>query len=150
MNAVAANFKIAPSFGETTMKYICLGYMDETKWETMTEQERNAFVDEAFAYDEELKKRGHLTGGEGLQPAANATTLRYRNGKITMTDGPFVETKEQIGGIMILEAHDLNHAIQLMSKHPSLQMGSSWEIRPAADLAVMIAESKKRQMIVNR
>lgn len=127
------------------MKYICLGYMDETKWETMTEQERNAFVDEAFTYDEELKKKGHFIGGEGLQPATNATTLRYRNGKITITDGPFIETKEQIGGIMILEARDLNHAIQLMSKHPSLRMGSSWEIRPAADLSAMTAESEKRR-----
>lgn len=133
------------SLGETTMKYICLGYMDETKWETMTEQERNAFVDEALAYDEDLKKRGHLTGGEGLQPSANATTLRYQNGRVTMTDGPFIETKEQIGGIIILEARDLNHAIQLMSNHPSLRMGSSWEIRPAADLSAMIAESEKRR-----
>jgi len=127
------------------MKYICLGYMDETKWETMTEQERNAFVDEALAYDEELKKKRHFTGGEALQPAANATTLRYRNGSVTMTDGPFIETKEQIGGIIILEARDLNHAIQLMSNHPSLRMGSSWEIRPAADLSAMIAESEKRR-----
>lgn len=127
------------------MKYICLGYMDETKWETLTEQERNAFVDEALAYDEELKKKGHFTGGEGLQSSTNATTLRYRNGRVTMTDGPFIETKEQIGGIIILEARDLNHAIQLMSNHPSLRMGSSWEIRPAADLSAMIAESEKRR-----
>lgn len=119
------------------MKYICLGYMDESKWETMTEEERSAFMDEAFAYDATLKKNGHFTGGEALQPATNATTLRYRNGQVAMTDGPFIETKEQIGGIMILEARDLNHAVQLMSKHPSLRMGSSWEIRPAADLSAI-------------
>lgn len=129
------------------MKYICLGYMDESKWEAMTEQERNAFMDEAFAYDETLKKNGYFTGGEALQPASNATTLRYRNGKVTMTDGPFIETKEQIGGILILEARDLNHAIQLMSKHPSLRMGSSWEIRPAADLSALQTESKKRRAV---
>jgi hypothetical protein len=140
------------------MKYICLGYMDESKWETMTEEERNSFMDEAFAYDEELKKKGHFIGGEALQPATNATTLRYRNGKVTMTDGPFIETparlrpggKEQIGGIIILEARDLNHAIQLMSKHPSLRMGSSWEIRPAADLTALIMESERRRMEANR
>lgn len=129
------------------MKYICLGYMDETQWERMTEQERNAFMDEAFTYDEELKEKGHFTGGEALQPATNATTLRYRNGRVTMTDGPFIETKEQIGGIIILEARDLNHAIQLMSKHPSLRMGSSWEIRPAADISAIQDESKKRRAV---
>ncbi len=132
------------------MKYICLGYMDESKWDGMTEQERNAFMDEAFSYDEELKQKGHFTGGEALQPAGNATTLRYRNGKVAMTDGPFIESKEQIGGILILEARDLNHAIQLMSKHPSLRMGSSWEIRPAADLLAMIAESEKRRTMTQR
>lgn len=127
------------------MKYICLGYMDESKWDGMTEQERHAFMDEAFAYDEELKQKGHFMGGEALQPASNATTLRYRNGKVAMTDGPFIETKEQIGGILILEARDLNHAIQLMSKHPSLRLGSGWEIRPAASLTVMIEESERRR-----
>ncbi len=132
------------------MKYICLGYMDETKWETMTEEEQNRFMDEAFTYDEELKQKGHFTGGEALQPANTATTLRYRNGKVAMTDGPFIETKEQIGGILILEARDLNQAIQLMSKHPSLRMGSSWEIRPAADLSAMITESEKRRTAARR
>lgn len=128
------------------MKYICLGYMDEKKWDVMSESERNAFMDECFVYDEVLKKNGHMIGGEALQDARNATTLRYRSGKVSVTDGPFTETKEQIGGIMILEAHDLNHAIQLMSKHPSIRMGGSWEVRPAADLTEMVAESERRRM----
>ncbi len=71
--------------------------------------------------------------------------MRTNNGKVIVTDGPFAETKEQLGGIMILEAKDLNHAIQLMSKHPSIYMGGTFEIRPAADLTDMIKESEKRR-----
>jgi len=122
------------------MKYICLGYMDEEKWGGMSEAEINTFMD-----DDELKANGHFAGGEALQSPRNATTLRFRNGKVSITDGPFAETKEQLGGIMILEARDLNHAIQLMSKHPSIRMGGSFEIRPAADLSGMVAESERRR-----
>ncbi len=86
------------------MKYICLGYMDEKLWEKMSESERNRFMDEAFTYDDVLRKNGHFAGGEALQSARNATMLRYVNGKVSVTDGPFAKTKEQIGGIMILEA----------------------------------------------
>ncbi|GGG93721.1 hypothetical protein GCM10007415_30870 [Parapedobacter pyrenivorans] len=129
------------------MKYICLGYMNEEVWETLSESDRNTFMDACFAYDDELRKNGHFAGGEGLQDARNAATLRWRNGKVSVTDGPFAETKEQIGGIMVLEATDLNHAIRLLSKHPSLQFGhggSSWEIRPAADLTALVEASKDR------
>lgn len=129
------------------MKYICLGYMEEKKWETMSESERSAFVDECFAYDEELRQNGHFIGGEALQSAQNATTLRWRNGKVHLTDGPFAETKEQLGGIMILEAKDLNHAIQLISKHPGVK-GGPFEIRPAADLTGLLAESERRRSAV--
>lgn len=130
------------------MKYICLGYMDDKAWEAMSEDEQNAFVDECFMYDEELKRNGNMTGGEALQHAGNATTLKWRSGKVSVTDGPFAETKEQIGGILILEANDLNHAIRLLSKHPSLRLGrggGSWEIRPAADLSDMMEESERRR-----
>ncbi len=116
------------------MRYICLGYMDEKMWEKMSESERNTFVRESTAYDNLLRENGHFVGGEALQSTQNATTLRWKKGKVSITDGPFAETKEQLGGIMILEARDLNHAIQLMSQHPSLRMGGSWEIRPAANL----------------
>ncbi len=126
------------------MKYICLGYMEEKKWETMSESERNAFVDECFAYDDELRKNGHFTGGEALQSAQNAITLRYHKGKVTVTDGPFAETKEQLGGLLVLEARDLNHAIQLMSKHPGVK-ATTFEIRPAADITEMVAESERRR-----
>ena len=127
------------------MKYICFGCMEESRFEAWSEAERSAFIDECFSYDDELRRNGHFVGGEALQPVRNATTLRYQNGRVTITDGPFAETKEQLGGIMILEARDLNHAIQLMSKHPSVRFGSCWEIRPAADLSAMMEESAERR-----
>ena len=131
------------------MKYICLGYMDPKKWETMSESERNTFVDECFAYDDVLRKNGHFVGGEALQSPRNAITLRFQNGKVSVTDGPYAETKEQLGGILILEAKDLNHAIQLMSKHPGVRAGS-FEIRPAEDLTQMIRESSERRRSMSK
>ena len=128
------------------MKYVCLGYMEEKKWETMSESERNAMIDECFDYDDVLRKKGHFVGGEALQGAGNATTLRWKNGKVSITDGPYAETKEQLGGILVLEAKDLNHAIQLMSKHPVVR-GSPIEIRPAADHAEMNRERERRRSV---
>jgi hypothetical protein len=125
------------------MKYICLGYSDEQTWETMSERERNAMIDACFAYDDVLRKNGHLVGGEALQSARNATTLRWKNGKVSITDGPYAETKELLGGILVLEARDLNHAIQLMSKHPGMKVGP-FEIRPAEDLTDIIRASERR------
>lgn len=130
------------------MKYVCLGYMDESKWESTSETERNAFIDACCTYDDELRKGGHFAGGEALDSAQNATTLRYTNGKVTVTDGPFAETKEQLGGILVLEARDLNHAIQLISKHPGLR-GGPFEIRPIFDMSETIAESERRRSRVN-
>ena len=126
------------------MKYICLGYIEEGKWETLSESERNAMMDECFSYDDVLRKNGHFAGGEALQGARQATTLRWKNGKVTITDGPYAETKEQLGGILVLEARDLSHAIELMSKHPGVKAGP-FEIRPAADLNEMIHESERRR-----
>ena len=126
------------------MKFICLGYFDENKWKTMADKERNAMMDECFAYDDVLRKNGHFKGGEALDSPQKAATLRWRNGEAVVIDGPYAETKEQIGGILILEATDLNHAIQLMSKHPGVKAGP-FEIRPAADLSEMIRESEKRR-----
>ena len=126
------------------MKYICLGYIEPNKFESMSESERNAMVDECFNYDDELRKNGHFAAGEALQGANTATTLSWKNGKVTVTDGPYAETKEQLGGILVLEARDLNHAIQLMSKHPGVKAGP-FEIRPAADLSEMIRISEQRR-----
>ena len=126
------------------MKYICLAYADPYKWEAMSESERNAFVGECFTYDDVLRKNGHFAGGDALQGPESAVTLRFDGGKVSVTDGPYAETKEQLGGILILEAKDLNHAIQLMSKHPGVKAGP-FEIRPAADLTDMIRESERRR-----
>ena len=126
------------------MKYLCLGYLDVQTWEKMSESERQAKMDACFAYDEQLRKNGHWAGGEGLQGPETATTLRPRNGKVTVTDGPFAETKEILGGLLFLEARDLNEAIQLLSNHPGATMGP-WEIRPIADMTPIIRESEKRR-----
>ena len=115
------------------MKYVCLGYYQETRWNAMSESERKAYVSDCSAYDELLRKEGHMLGGEALGSVSGAVTVRGVKGRVTVTDGPFAETKEQLGGIMVLEARDLNEAIRLMSKHPGLREGC-FEIRPAADL----------------
>ena len=128
------------------MKYICLGYIEPSKFENLSENDRNAMVDECFTYDDVLRKNGHFAGGEALQSAHTATTLSWKNGKVSITDGPYAETKEQLGGILVLEARDLNHAIQLMSKHPGVKAGP-FEIRPAADLTEMIRESEQRRSV---
>jgi hypothetical protein len=111
------------------MKFVCLGYYDEKKWIAMSESEQKAYIEECFAYDDVLRKGAHIAGGEALEAARNAATLRWKDGKVLVTDGPYAETKEQIGGILILEARDRKHAIELMSKHPGLRNGA-FEIRP--------------------
>jgi len=131
------------------MKYICLGYIDEEKWSAISAKEWEALMDECFTYDDVLRKGGHFVGGEALQSAGNATTLRWQNGKVSTTDGPYAETKEQLGGILILEARDLNHAIQLMSRHPGVKVGP-FEIRPAEDLSAMVEQSEKRRSKTER
>lgn len=129
---------------QTNMKYICLGYIEPNKFETMTEAERNAMVDEGFAYDEELRRNGHFAGGEALQGPQSAATLRWKNGKVSITDCPYAETKELIGGILVLDARDLNDAIRLMSRHPGVKTGP-FEIRWAADLTEMVSQSAQRR-----
>ena len=126
------------------MKFVCLGYMEPDKFETLSESERDAFVDGCLAYDDVLRKNGHFAGGEALQGARSAVTLRYQSGKVSVTDGPYAETKEQLGGILVLEARDLGHAVELMSKHPGVR-GGPFEIRPAADMTDMIRESERRR-----
>ena len=126
------------------MKYICLGYIEPSKLEALSQSELQAMLDDCFAYDDELRKNGNFTAGEALQGANTATTLRWKDGQVVVTDGPYAETKEQLGGILVLEARDLNHAIQLISKHPGVKAGP-FEIRPAADLTEMIRESEQRR-----
>jgi hypothetical protein len=112
------------------MKFICMGFADMSIWEKMSPAQAEAMMKECFAYDDVLRKGGHFIGGEALQGPGSGVTLRYKDNKVVVTDGPFPETKEQLGGILFLEARDLNHAIQLMSKHPGVRFGP-FEIRPA-------------------
>ena len=126
------------------MKFICFGYLDVAAWMTHTPDEQNAMIDQCLAYDEGLKKNGHWVGGEGLQGPDKARTVRVQKGKVTVTDGPYAESKELLGGLLILEARDLDHAVQLISNHPGVKMGP-WEVRPAEDLTPMIRESEKRR-----
>lgn len=126
------------------MKFICLGYADMSVWESMPENERTRLMEECFDYDDELRRGGHFTGGEALQTPENGVTLRFRQGGVQVTDGPYAETKEQLGGILILEARDLNHAIDLMSKHPGVRFGP-FEIRPAnVEINSLIGERDER------
>jgi hypothetical protein len=127
------------------MKYICLGYYDPAKHAAMTEDERNAMFDECFEYDDHLRANQHWAVGEAIQPAETALTVYWKNGKVATTDGPYAETKEQLGGIGVLEARDMNHAIELVSQHPSLKYGSTFEIRPAFDMSEMKKASEQRR-----
>ncbi len=128
------------------MKYICFGYLDTTNWGKLSQSQQNAMIDACLAYDEVLKKNGNWAGGEGLQGPESTTTLQYQNGKVAVTDGPYAETKELLGGLLMIEARDLNHAIQLISNHPGIKMGR-WEIRPTQDLTPMIRESEGRRQV---
>jgi len=128
------------------MKYICLGYIEPGKFEGMTDDERNAVFDECFEHNDHLSTNGHLVGVMALQPPETAVTLYRKNGKVVTTDGPYAETKEQLGGLTILEARDLNHAIQLISELPGFKYGlGPIEIRPAADLNELINASEQRR-----
>jgi hypothetical protein len=127
------------------MKYICLGYYDPARHAAMTEQEREAMFDECFEYDDHLRANGHFVGGEALQPREKALALYWKNGKVATTDGPYAETKEQLGGILVLEARDMNHAIQLMSQHPSIKYGTIFEIRPTGDMTEITNASEQRR-----
>ena len=127
------------------MKYICLGYYDKGKFEAMTESERNAMFDRCFEYDDHLRTHGHWAGGEALQPAETALTVYWKNGKVATTDGPYAETKEQLGGILVREARDRNHAVQLMAQHPGVKYGNIFEIRPAGDMTEIVKTSEQRR-----
>lgn len=125
------------------MKFICMGFLDETVLDAIPQSEQLATMEECFAYDDELRRGGHFLGGEALQGVASAVTLRSEGGKVTVCDGPFAETKEHLGGILLLEARDMNHAISLMSKHPGVKFGP-FEIRPADEsINAMVAERDK-------
>jgi len=111
------------------MKYLCLIYENEAAWASHSKEEGDAVMGEYYAFTDDIKKSGHLLGGEALQPTQSATTVRVRNGKVSTTDGPFAETKEQLGGYYLIEAKDLNDAIQVAARIPGAKHGSV-EVRP--------------------
>jgi|SRR6185369_3994167 len=129
------------------MKFVCLGYFDETRFAEIPPQVAQSMMEECFVYDDELRRGGHFLGGEALDSARNAVTLRAKEGAVVVTDGPYAETKETLGGILLLEARDLNHAIALMSKHPGVKIGP-FEIRPANE-AVNELFAKRAAAIAN-
>jgi hypothetical protein len=130
------------------MKFVCLGYIDEKWAESVPRSDFEALMDECFTYDDFLRERGHFAGGEALETSLRSATLRWRDGKVVVTDGPYAETKEQIGGILILEAKDMDEAIELMSRHPGVRAGP-FEIRAAADLQGFIDASAVRRGVRN-
>jgi hypothetical protein len=123
------------------MKYLCLIYENEKAFETISPAEGEAIMNEYFTFTEDIRKNGKYIAGEALQPTATASTVRVRNGKVSTTDGPFAETKEQLGGFYLVEAKDLNEAIQIASRIPSARFGSV-EVRPIMDFS---QEAAKRE-----
>jgi hypothetical protein len=116
------------------MKYLCLIYENEKSFETMPPADGEAIMNEYFALNEGLRRNGQYVAAEALQPTQTATTVKVRNGKVSTTDGPFLETKEQLGGFYLIEAKDLNDAIQVAAKIPSARFGSV-EVRPVMDFS---------------
>ncbi len=117
------------------MKYLCLIYSDETVWPKLPQAEVDDMMAQYRAFSEDIKQSGHYIGGYRLHPPDAATTVRVRNGKLSTTDGPYAETKEQLGGYYMIEAKDLNDAIQVASKIPGARYGSI-EVRPIVEAVV--------------
>ena len=111
------------------MQYMLLIYDDPSVWESMSEAETDAIMGEYWAFSEELQKSGALVSGDALQPTATATTVRVRDGETLNTDGPFAETKEQLGGYYLVEAKDLDEATKIAARIPGAKNGSI-EVRP--------------------
>jgi hypothetical protein len=111
------------------MQYLCLIYDDETTWGTMPEDERNAVFADYGTFTESIKDSGNYVAGDALQPTSTATTVRVRNGETLVTDGPFAETKEQLGGYYLVEAKDVDEALKIAERIPSARYGSI-EVRP--------------------
>jgi hypothetical protein len=118
---------------EEDMKYLCLDFYDEKQRNALSEREAQDMTEEALRFDDELRQGGHLLAAYPLEQVHAATTIRVRNGKATLTDGPFAETNEQIGGFVLIEARDLNEAIHLASQIPPARLGGV-EVRPVIEL----------------
>jgi hypothetical protein len=116
------------------MKYLCLIYSNERQWATMPRAEYDSVLAEYTAFTSQLHREGKFVAGENLQPTRTATAVRVRQGKISTTDGPFAETKEQLGGFYLIDVEDLNDAIRTAARIPSARYGAI-EIRPVVDFS---------------
>jgi hypothetical protein len=114
------------------MKYLCLIYYDEAKLEALSAAEYEALIDENHEIIADLQENGHFLGANKLQPTRTASTVRVRNDKLSATDGPFAETKEQLGGYLLIEAADLNESIRIASRFPPARFGCI-EVRPVEE-----------------
>ena len=123
------------------MKYLCLVMVDEKKLEALSSSEAQSLDDESLAYNETLRKGGHFIAAEALQFSRAAATVRAQRGKVAVTDGPFAETKEHVGGFILIEARDLSEAVQLASKIPVARFGAI-EVRPIKELTSSAAKRR--------
>ena len=121
------------------MRYLCLLYGDESRWEKVTKEEMDALYEEYVALTDDIKRSGHHLAGDPLYPTKSATTVRVRNGRVSATDGPFAETKEQLGGYFLIEARDLNEAIQIAARIPAARTGCV-EVRPIWEMGERLTE----------
>ena len=126
------------------MRYLCLIYENEKAWESLPPSDMEPIMNEYFTFTGDIQKNGKYVAGEALQPTATATTVRVRNGKVSTTDGPYIETKEQLGGFYLIEAKDLNEAIQIASRIPSARFGGV-EVRPVIDFSKEMAAATGQQ-----
>lgn len=127
------------------MRFICLGYFDERAWDGLSPGEQQARMEECFAYDDELRRSAHFVDGLPLGSSTRGVTLRGVEGKARRIDGPFAETKEVLGGILVLEAEDLEQAVALMLKHPGVLMGG-FEIREEDEAARRWMQEREAEM----
>lgn len=118
------------------MRYMLLIYDREADWDAMSDDQRNALFGEYMAISQELTEKGKMLAGDPLQPVATATTVRVRDGRLTATDGPFAETREQLGGYYMIEARDLDEAIAIAGRIPSARIGCI-EVRPILELSAL-------------
>lgn len=126
------------------MRFLCLGFHDEAAWNALSPEVRQQLIDESLAYEAELKASGRCLGGIALEGAASATTVRFSPGNSLVTDGPFAETKEQLGGFMLIEAADMQEAVAIVRGIPCMKFGGSSEIRPVYE--ELSSETLGRQM----
>ena len=128
------------------MKYLCLIYEDEKGFEKLSPAEGEAIMNEYFSFTDDIQKNGKYIAGEALHPTTTASTVRVRNGKVSATDGPFAETKEQLGGFYLIEATDLNDAIQVASRIPSARHGAV-EVRPVVDFSKEMGRGEEAEAV---